>query len=151
MTGRGLNWPILLGFLLSLFAMMSYPLIFAAWPATRDFPWVNVALFGISAGLVYAGVRRGFGSNKGWFSKIGASSLAVLSALVLFMFLLTVFITPTWLPEAAGAPKVGQRAPGFTLSDSRGSHVSLSELLLSPINTGAPSRAVVLIFYRGYW
>lgn len=44
---------------------------------------------------------------------------------------------------AARAPKIGERAPGFTLPDQRGERISLSELL------GAGP--MVLIFYRGGW
>ena len=44
---------------------------------------------------------------------------------------------------AARAPKVGDRAPGFTLQDQLGREVSLAgELEQGP---------VVLIFYRGEW
>ena len=44
---------------------------------------------------------------------------------------------------AARAPKVGERAPDFTLCDQLGRHVSLAgELEHGP---------VVLIFYRGEW
>jgi hypothetical protein len=44
---------------------------------------------------------------------------------------------------AARAPKVGERAPGFELSDARGERVALDDLL------GAGP--VVLVFYRGAW
>jgi len=59
-----------------------------------------------------------------------------------------------WLPTAHGAPQIGQKAPVFTLADTHGKPVSLSELLSAPINGKAPSsnpRGVLLIFYRGYW
>jgi peroxiredoxin len=44
---------------------------------------------------------------------------------------------------AARAPKVGERAPEFTLADQRGEQVSLAELLRDG--------PVVLVFYRGEW
>ncbi|MBV8218230.1 MAG: AhpC/TSA family protein, partial [Solirubrobacterales bacterium] len=44
---------------------------------------------------------------------------------------------------AARAPKVGERAPEFTLADQRGEQVSLAEL--------RREGPVVLIFYRGEW
>jgi hypothetical protein len=59
---------------------------------------------------------------------------------------------------------VGQKAPDFTLSDTNGKPVSLSELLSTPINgktmnapvgnaQQAPTspKGVLLVFYRGYW
>jgi hypothetical protein len=54
------------------------------------------------------------------------------------------------LPAAAGAPKVGEKAPDFTLEDSQGKPVQLSSLLKAQPQ-GAGSSWVVLIFYRGYW
>jgi len=54
------------------------------------------------------------------------------------------------LPESKGAPKVGQKAPEFTLVDTSRKPVSLAELLSTPINGNAP-KGVLLVFYRGYW
>ena len=70
--------------------------------------------------------------------------------------------------EATGAPQVGQKVPDFTLADTNGNKVSLGQLLgkgdspASPSNvtgqaspvgtsTGTPPKAVLLVFYRGYW
>jgi hypothetical protein len=66
------------------------------------------------------------------------------------------FVSTRKLPSAAAAPQVGQRVPDFTLSDISGKPVSLDQLLAaSPASsaqgqTAAP-KAVLLIFYRGYW
>ena len=52
---------------------------------------------------------------------------------------------------------MGEKAPDFTLPDSNGKPVKLSELFASSEwrqgAIAAPSRApwVLLIFYRGYW
>ena len=148
------NWQIIVGFLLSIFAMLSYPLIFAEWDVTRDFPWVNLLLCAIAAALVFVGLRRAFQPDRGWLSKIGASVLAGLSVLFLGLFFLIAFVAARWMPESAGAPQVGQKAPEFTLSDATGKQVSLSQLLAMPIQTSAgpvDPKGVLLIFYRGYW
>ena len=49
--------------------------------------------------------------------------------------------------------QVGQRAPDFTLADSTGRSVSLDDLLAAEPGNLASSgpKAVLLIFYRGYW
>ncbi len=46
------------------------------------------------------------------------------------------------LAAAAAPPKVGERAPGFTLRDQSGKRISLSS---------ARGHKAVLVFYRGYW
>lgn len=148
------NWKIWAGFLLSVIAFLSYPFVFVRWPVTRDFPWASLVLFGIAAVLLYLGVRRAFAPDRRRLSKIGASVLATLSALVLGFFIFGAFIASRWLPAAHGAPQVGQKAPDFSLADTTGKTVSLSDLLSAPINgTSASSKpkGVLLIFYRGYW
>src|SRR3989441_2241023 len=150
------NWQIWTGFLLSIFAFLSYPLVFVNWAVTRDFPWANLLLFAIAAVLLFIGVRRAFAPDRGRISKIVSSALATLSLLVLGMFIFVAFVASRWLPASSGAPQVGQKAPEFTLVDTDNKPVSLSELLLSPItpaSAGAPRapKGVLLIFYRGYW
>ena len=72
------------------------------------------------------------------------SIVAVLSIVILALFVFTIFVNGRWLPASKGAPQVGQRAPDFTLTATDGKPVTLSEL-----RNG--KRAVLLIFYRGYW
>ena len=69
------------------------------------------------------------------------------------------FVATRKLPSATAAPQVGQRVPDFTLADTSGRPVSLDQLLaassaVSPGELSFESRApkaVLLIFYRGYW
>ena len=150
------NWQIWTGFLLSIFAFLSYPLVFVNWAVTRDFPWANLLLFAIAAVLLFIGVRRAFAPDRGRISKIVSSALATLSLLVLGLFIFVAFVASRWLPASSGAPQVGQKAPEFTLVDTDNKPLSLSELLLSPItpaSAGGPRapKGVLLIFYRGYW
>jgi len=145
-----INWPMWAGFLLSVIALVSYPFVFVNWPVTRDFPWANLLLFGMAAVLLFVGVRRALVADRRRRSKIAAAILAALSVLVLGFFVFSFFIASRWLPAAHGAPQIGQKAPDFTLSDTNGKPVSLTELRSSPIDGKAP-KGVLLIFYRGYW
>ena len=144
------NWPIWLGFLLSLIALVSYPVVFVNWPVTRDFPWANLLLFGIAVVLLVVGLRRAFSPGRRRLSRIVAPVVASLSILILGLFIFSFFVASRWLPASRGAPQVGQKAPDFTLADTNNKQVSLSSLLTEPIN-GKPVRGVLMIFYRGYW
>ena len=57
---------------------------------------------------------------------------------------LHIFLRTAAGPPSTGAPRVGQKAPEFTLSDQDGKNVSLNDLI-------GRSKAVALIFYRGFW
>jgi hypothetical protein len=150
MNTRRFNWPIWSGFLLSLFAFVSYFFIFVWFPVTRDFPWANILLFICAVALLLIGLRRAFANERPLRSKITASIVTTLSVLVFATFLFSYFIAGRWLPESPGAPHVGQKAPDFKLIDTSNTQVSLAELLSAPINGKTP-KGVLLIFYRGYW
>ena len=156
MNARRFSWPIWAGFLLSLIAFLSYPFVFVWFPVTRDFPWANLLLFALAAALLLVGVRRAFAPDRPRprRSKIAGAILATLSVAIFGFFVFSTFIVARRLPASHSAPQIGQRAPDFTLSDTNGKLVSLSELLTSPINGKAASvnsRGVLLVFYRGYW
>lgn len=139
------------GFLFSVVAFLSYTTVFVWYPLTRDFPWVNLLLFALATGLLIVGVRRAFTPERRLRSKIAASLLATLSVAMLCLFIFATLILGRWLPDSAGAPKPGQQAPEFSLSDSSGRPVSLSELLNTPLTNGNKPEGVLLIFYRGHW
>ena len=155
------NWQIWAAFLLSLFAFLSYPLLFVRFPVTRDFPWANLLLFVAAVAFMLFGLRRAFASDRAHplRSRISGGILAALSLAILGGFVFTVFIWARLMPAAHGAPQVGQQAPDFTLTDTNGRSVSLAELLSSSVyanpETSVQSKAlpkgVLLIFYRGYW
>ena len=150
MNVRRFNWPIWAGFLLSLIAFLSYFFVFIWFPITRDFPWVNLLLFGIAAALLLIGVRRSFAADRPRRSKVVSVVVATLSVAVFGFFIFTTFIGARQLPASHGAPQVGQKAPDFILSDTNSKPVSLSELLSTPVNGKTP-KGVLLVFYRGYW
>ncbi|MEP6920326.1 MAG: hypothetical protein ABI967_04305 [bacterium] len=152
MNIRRLNWPLWAGFLLSLSAFISYPTLFVRFPATRDFPWVNLLLFLMAGVLVLLGLRRAFRRDRPRpkLSKVAGITLTALSAGVLALFILVAFVAARRLPASQAAPQVGQKAPDFIMSDSDGKPVSLSQLVAAPIKA-SPPKGVLLIFYRGYW
>jgi hypothetical protein len=150
MNDKRFNWPMLTGFLLSLFAFISYFLIFVWFPTTRNFPWANFLLFIGATALLLLGLRRAFTEERPKLSKIFTSIIATVGVLVFVLFAFGFFVFARWIPASKGAPQVGQKAPEFTLSDTNHKQVSLTELLSTPINGKAP-KGVLLVFYRGYW
>src|SRR2546430_16777012 len=107
---RKINWPIWLGFIITVFAFISYPLIFINWPVTRDFPWANIALFVAAATLLFFGIRRAFAPDRRRLSKIVAAVVAVLSVVGLSMFIFLASISARWLPASAGATQGNPQA-----------------------------------------
>ncbi len=150
MKTRSFNWQVWAGLLLSLTAFLSYFFVFVRFPVTRDFPWVNLLLFIGAAALLLVGLRRAFAPERRLGSKLSGLVAATLSLAIFGFFVFSTLIMARWLPAAKGSPQVGQKAPEFSLSDSEGRTVTLSELLQTPINGKAP-KGVLLVFYRGYW
>jgi hypothetical protein len=148
---RQRNFLPLIGLLVSGFALFSYPMLFSQFPATRDIPWVSWLLFALGLGLVGAGIVRAYRSPERFGGRVLGPVFGLLSLAALGFFLFITLVLGRQLPQSAGAPKVGERAPDFTLPDSQGRAVRLYSLLGSPGGGGAPGSWVILIFYRGYW
>ncbi len=141
---RNWNVPIWVGFAIVIVALVSYIPIFARFPVTRDIPWANYLLFLLGGGLLAIGVRRAFQDPAHYRGKISGSIFGVLSVLLCGFFVVgTVYLTKQ-IPSAERALRPGQPAPSFVLQDIAGKQVASSELLKH-------HRAVVLVFYRGYW
>lgn len=81
-------------------------------------------------------------------SKTVGTTPAVLTLLILVFFGF-LDLSFSQLPISARAPRIGQKAPDFTLPDQNANPVSLGDLL-KPWGRGK-SGGLVLIFYRGYW
>src|SRR4051812_46011922 len=139
---RNWNFPLWIGFLIILVGLFSFQ-FFIQFPATRDFPWVNLLLFGAGAAFLIAGLARAFKHPDVYRGKIFGPILTLVSLVAVGLFCFGVFVLARQLPHTAGAPQVGQKAPQFTLPDSNGKPVSLTELL--------DQKAAILIFYRGHW
>ncbi len=150
MKTRSFNWPVWAGLLLSVVAFISYFFVFVRFPVTRDFPWASLLLFAAAAALLLVGVRRAFAPGRRLGAKVAGVVAASLGVAVLGFFVFSTFIMSRWMPAAQGAPQVGRKAPDFSLSDTEGRTVSLSELLSTPLNGKAP-KGVLLVFYRGHW
>ena len=150
MKRKKINWPIWTGFLLCVSAPLSYEFVFVRWPITRDFPWATLLILAIAGVFLVAGVRRALKADRRRRSKIVSSLIATVGFLIMGLFVFGFFIASRWLPASHGAPQVGQKAPDFSLADTTGKTVQLSELQTESIDGKAP-KGVLLIFYRGYW
>ena len=140
---RRWNWPIWVGFVVVVAGLFSYG-FFVRFPTTRDFPWANFLLLGIGAALLIVGLFRAFGRPQVYRGKISGSIFAAIAVLVIAFFSYEIFYVLRQVPASVGAPRVGQKAPDFILLDQNRKPVGLGDLL-------SGSRAVVLIFYRGFW
>ena len=140
---RRWNWPIWLGFIVAVGGLFSYE-FFAQFPITRDFPWANLLLFAIGAALLLVGLFRAFGRPQVYRGKIFGSIFVTISFLLFAFFAYEIFYVLRQVPLSSHAPRVGEKAPEFTLVDPNGRSVALVDLL-------SGSKAVVLIFYRGFW
>jgi hypothetical protein len=144
MTKRNANWAIWGGFALAVAAVFSYVLVFVQWPPTRDFPWINLLLFAGAGFWLTVGMLRAYRFPDQYRGRISGAIVTVLSLGLFVLFCFGTIVLPRQLPPAGAALRAGQQAPGFTLTDAGGRPVSLGELRLN-------HRAVLLIFYRGYW
>jgi len=139
---RSWNWPLWVGFVVAVGGLASYE--YLVWfPLTRDFPWLNFMLFGIGAALLLIGFFRAFGRPRLYRGKIFGSIFAIISILFFAFFAYETLYVARQVPLSAQAPRVGEKAPDFSLPDQSGKQVALADLLW-------PNGAV-LIFYRGHW
>lgn len=149
-TKRRPNAPLWIGFLVCVFAFLSYIPIFVRYPSTRDMPWANFLIFAVGLVFLFVGLRRAFAQSPVYRGKIAGPILTTLSLAALVFFCFAIFSLGKHLPPSAQAPKVGQKAPDFALADTNGRIVSLAALFSTPV-ASHPTRGVLLIFYRGYW
>jgi hypothetical protein len=148
---RRRNFLPLAGFLICLTAFLSYFLFFYQFPVTRDLPWTSWLLFALGLGLLGAGLARAFRRPERYRGRVMGPILAVLSLALIGLFVFATMVGSRQLPAAAGAPKVGEKAPDFVLQDVEGRSVRLYDLLGPAAGGSGRASWVVLVFYRGYW
>ena len=127
------------------------PALFSAVPGPRALPWINLLLAILALFFCVKALRRSQSDPEMRRSKAAGWTLSVLSILLLAASVLFT-VGARKLPPPDAAPQVGQKAPDFSLRDTNGAPVTLAQLLSSPIpgSTEKP-KALLLIFYRGYW
>ena len=148
---RHTNSALWYGLLITLVGIATQFLYFLRLPPPipHTLPWINLLLPVIGLIYVVIGLARAFNHSAVYGGKIWGSVLTVIVLLLVagdaFLFRHTRAV-----PNSVGAPQVGQHLPEFTLSDSSGKPTSLSQLLSASADGSRP-RAVLLVFYRGYW
>ena len=148
-TDRKRNLAPWVGILLTVLGLLSNALPFTGFPAA-PVPWISLLLSTVGFLLVLFGLWRAFAQSAAYKGKISGSIAAVFSALFLAATI-GFFWTARHIPaESVAAPKIGQRVPDFTLPDTTGHTVSLAQLFSTTAGT-EPPKALLLVFYRGYW
>jgi hypothetical protein len=137
------------GFALALSAMLCNMAFFIQPPAQQSIPWLSLSLALVALVFVGKGLWQVFAPPRIGRGRILGSILSIFSLLLVAVAVFT-FFSARALPVSASAPQVGQKAPDFTLADTTGRPVSLDQLF-APAADGTSPKAVLLIFYRGYW
>ena len=143
-----------MGLLLTVLGALSNGLPFTGFPAA-PVPWISLLLSLMGFVVVLFGLWRAFGQSTAYKGKL-FSAVAAGFSLLLLAGAMVVFWSARHIPaESAAAPQVGERVPDFRLPDTTGHSVSLTELFsgsAGPDSAGKePPKAILLVFYRGYW
>ena len=138
-----------MGMLLTVLGALSNGLPFTGFPAA-PVPSISLLVSLIGIVLVLIGLWRAFGQSTAYKGKLTSAVAAVFSLLFLAGAIVFFWSARHIPPESAAAPQVGQQVPDFALPDSTGHPVSLAQLFSDSV-LNRPPKAVLLIFYRGYW
>jgi len=130
--------------------LSNVPSLYALKGFDQVLPWVSLALPVIALIFFAVGMKRAFTMREVYGGRIFGSILGVVSLLVV-VGSVWLFMHGRDMPGSPGAPKVGQKAPDFTLTDTSGNQVSLGQLLAATPGSSVAPKAVLLVFYRGYW
>ena len=148
---RRANSALWYGLLITFFGIGTEFLYFLRLPPsiTHVLPWINLVVPAVGVTALVIGLARAFRGRTVYGGKIWGSLVTVI-ALLLFAGNVVLFRHTRDVPRSAGAPKVGQRLAEFTLPDSSGHQTTFSQLFAASAD-GTPPKAILLIFYRGYW
>ena len=149
MVERGWNASLWWGFALALASMLCDAVLFLSPPGEEVLPWLSIVLAVLTLIFVVGALKQIFAAANSPSRKVWSSILVLVSLLLIGVSAFASFKSRA-LPGSAEAPQVGQKAPEFTLMDTHDQTVSLAELF-SSTPTDPPPKAVLLIFYRGYW
>jgi hypothetical protein len=144
---RGSLW---LGLVVCLVGALSNVFYFLNPPVQAALPWINLLMPIGGLAIVVFGLWRAYARPEGYGGRVLGPVFAIV-CLILAGGSTVGFLHARDVPASARAPRVGQKAPDFTLADSEGRTVSLSQLLASSGEKLGPPKSVLLIFYRGYW
>ena len=140
-----------LGLLLVLAAPFLFLLVFIRFPATRDVPWATLLMFGLGIGLLAQAMRHAYRDATNYRGKVMTPIALAVAVALGGLFAYGMLVGTRNLPASSGAPRTGQRAPDFTLSDQDGRPVTLAELLAPAPGAAGQQGGVVLVFFRGHW
>lgn len=147
---KNANWRLWMGFLLILLAPFFFFLLF---DTLRGAFWISIVLIVFGVVLLADGWRRASDQPELYRGKVAKVVLGVLALLMIGVFAFGKYMMGQAYSEAKNAPRVGDKAPEFALTDSSGRKVTIAQLLATPVAAGAARapRGVLLVFYRGYW
>jgi hypothetical protein len=126
--------------------------VFAAPAMQSALPWLSLAFAILAIIALVRGLWLAFTPSQIYRGKVLNIVLGVVTLALSGGMILTFFLARK-LPGSTEAPQIGQRVPDFTLTDVNGQSVSLDSLFTpaSGDPQSAAPKAVLLIFYRGYW
>ena len=139
-----------LGLLICFVGAFSNIFYFLNPPVQAALPWINLLVPIAGFAIVVFGLWRAYAHPEAYGGKVLGPVFAII-CLILAGGSTSGFFHARDLPRSTGAPHVGQKAPDFTLADSDGRRVSLSQLLSGAGEKSNAPKSVLLIFYRGYW
>jgi len=146
------NSPLWLGLIAASAAVLCNFAFFLNPPAQSAIPWLSLALAAVALIFLALGAKNLFAQPR----TIAARIFGVV--VVLFSLLLSVgsifgFYKARAVPPSTNAPQIGEKVPDFTMTDTHGQSVSLSQLFAPAPGEASMSapKAVLLIFYRCYW
>lgn len=143
------NWRLWVGFVIALLAPFAYFSLFEIVPGAL---WISITLFVVAFILLIAGLRRAFAQPESYRGKIAGPILSVFALLMVGALAGGNYMMRQAYSQARNAPRVGDKAPEFALTDAAGRKVTMTQLLSTPLaGSGRVPRGVVLVFYRGYW